>query len=95
MKLRMVLGCTALYACVALAAMASGETKQVSYEERVAACNQEAKALKGEQQQQRIGECLKQHGSQQDKMRYCNAEAKRKELHGEERRAFMSSCLKG
>ena len=32
---------------------------------------------------------------QQEKMRYCNAEAKKKELKGDERRAFMSSCLKG
>ena len=35
------------------------------------------------------------HGSQQDKMRTCNAEAGRKELKGDERRSFMSSCLKG
>ncbi|MCM2328367.1 MAG: PsiF family protein [Lysobacter sp.] len=32
--------------------------------------------------------------SQQDRMRRCNATAKEKELKGDERRAFMSSCLK-
>ena len=32
---------------------------------------------------------------QQEKMRYCNAEAKKKELKGDQRREFMSSCLKG
>ena len=32
---------------------------------------------------------------QQDKMRYCNAEAGKKQLKGDERKAFMSSCLKG
>ena len=32
---------------------------------------------------------------QQGKMKACNEEAGRKELHGDERRAFMSSCLKG
>jgi len=33
--------------------------------------------------------------SQQEKMKTCNAEAKAKDLHGDERRAFMSTCLKG
>jgi hypothetical protein len=33
--------------------------------------------------------------SQQEKMKTCNVEAGRKDLHGDERRAFMSSCLKG
>ena len=96
MKLRFVMGCTLVYACAAFAATAAGgDAKTVSYEDRLAACTNEAKALKGEQQQRFVGECLRQHGSQQDKMRFCNAEAKRRELHGDERRAFMSSCLKG
>ena len=34
-------------------------------------------------------------GSQQNRMRTCNEEAGRRDLHGDERRAFMSSCLKG
>ncbi len=34
-------------------------------------------------------------GSQQNRMRTCNEEAAKRELHGDERRAFMSSCLKG
>lgn len=32
---------------------------------------------------------------QQDKMKTCNADAKSKELKGDERKKFMSSCLKG
>ena len=32
--------------------------------------------------------------SQQDRMRRCNATAKEKSLTGDERRTFMSSCLK-
>lgn len=32
---------------------------------------------------------------QQDKMKACNAEAKTKELKGDERKKFMSACLKG
>jgi hypothetical protein len=34
-------------------------------------------------------------GAQQLKMKHCNEEAKKKELKGDERRAFMSTCLKG
>lgn len=33
--------------------------------------------------------------TQQDKMKSCNAEAKTKALAGDERKKFMSSCLKG
>jgi len=32
--------------------------------------------------------------SQQSKMKTCNADAKAKSLKGDERKAFMSSCLK-
>ncbi len=32
---------------------------------------------------------------QQQRMKACNAEAKGKSLKGDERRSFMSSCLKG
>ena len=33
--------------------------------------------------------------AQQNKMKTCNADAKAKDLKGDERKAFMSSCLKG
>ena len=33
--------------------------------------------------------------TQQQRMKDCNAEAKSKALKGDERRSFMSSCLKG
>jgi uncharacterized membrane protein len=32
-------------------------------------------------------------GAQQDKMKTCNADAKTKELKGDERKAFMKDCL--
>ena len=32
-------------------------------------------------------------GAQQDKMKTCNADAKTKELKGDERKAFMKECL--
>ena len=34
-------------------------------------------------------------GNQQNRMKACNAEASKKQLKGDERRAFMSTCLKG
>ena len=34
-------------------------------------------------------------GSQQNRMRTCNEQARSRDLHSDERRAFMSSCLKG
>jgi hypothetical protein len=33
--------------------------------------------------------------AQQEKMKACNAEAGKKELKGDERKKFMSECLKG
>ncbi|EXI89493.1 MAG: Phosphate starvation-inducible protein PsiF precursor [Candidatus Accumulibacter sp. BA-94] len=33
--------------------------------------------------------------TQQDKMKSCNAEAGSKQLKGDERKKFMSECLKG
>lgn len=35
------------------------------------------------------------HETQQEKMKSCNADAKTKALKGADRKAFMSSCLKG
>jgi hypothetical protein len=37
--------------------------------------------------------CAALAGTQQDKMRSCNKEAKQKALKGDERRTFMKSCL--
>ncbi len=34
-------------------------------------------------------------GEQQDKMKNCNKEAKEKAMKGDERKKFMSGCLKG
>ena len=67
--------------------------------------------LKGEERQEFMSKCLKGSGNghadkdhdskpshlsdQQNRMKSCNAEAGKNELHGDERRAFMSKCLKG
>jgi hypothetical protein len=93
-----LIGCVVVWGLSVTAALAEGG-KQVAEADRTAACAREAKGLKGEDHERAVSECLKgpERGthSQQNKMKYCNVEAGRKELHGDERRAFMSSCLKG
>ena len=87
------------------------EPEHPSYREHFAACAHESKGLKGEEHNKFMSECLKGHGdatkdehahkttadagTQQNRMRSCNEEAGRKNLHGDERRTFMSTCLKG
>ena len=41
------------------------------------------------------GAAAKPANSQQEKMKACNAEATAKALKGDERKTFMSGCLKG
>jgi hypothetical protein len=76
-----------------------------------AACAQEAKGLKGEEHDRFMNRCLKgdvagaksvkeaqYDGSahrQQNRMKSCNEQAGKRDLHGDERRSFMSACLKG
>jgi hypothetical protein len=80
--------------CLAVTTAAAEGTKA----DRVADCTAEARTLKGEERDRALAAC-KEEGeqgshSQQNRMKACNVEAGRKELRGEERRAFMSSCLK-
>jgi len=100
-KTMLLVGCAVVWALSVTAALAEGE-KRVASAERVATCAKEARGLKGEELDRVVSECLKDaenpHGtghSQQQKMKDCNAEAGRKELHGDERRLFMSACLRG
>jgi surface antigen len=67
--------------------------------------------LKGDERKAFMSKCLKKDyvlkadaakaaaasakPSQQEKMKSCNADAKAKGLKGDERKKFMSSCLKG
>ncbi|MEO8627221.1 MAG: PsiF family protein [Betaproteobacteria bacterium] len=69
------------------------------------------KALKGDERKKFMSECLsaaapadaspaaaadeKKLTPQQAKMKTCNADAKTQALKGAERKAFMSTCLKG
>jgi hypothetical protein len=73
--------------------------------EHAAACRKETAHLKGEEHDRAYARCVKAdkvaHADspaqerQHNRMKACNAEAGKKELKGDERRAFMSSCLKG
>ena len=81
--------------CLAVTTAAAEGTKA----ERGADCIAEARALKGAERERALEACKEGEGSgaghsQQNRMKACNVEAGRKELRGEERRAFMSSCLK-
>jgi len=70
---------------------------------KMAACNAQAndKGLAeggGDERKTFMKECLsakpaKAGGTQQNKMRACNKEAGEKNLKGEERKKFMSTCL--
>lgn len=78
--------------CLALPAFGTDKPREPS-----AACVAEAKGLKGEEREKAIARCekLASGGDQQNRMKTCNADAKKNDLHGDERRAFMSRCLKG
>jgi psiF repeat-containing protein len=96
------------FALWALPTHAAEPEKHESQQDRFAHCAHESKGLRAEEHHKFMQECLKSvdgpkehhqktagEPTQQSKMKSCNEEAGRKELHGDERRAFMSSCLKG
>ena len=93
-----LVGCVAVWALSVTAALA--EEKRAE-DDRHATCAHEAKGLKAEERERFLTACRSQYGyghaphSQQEKMKTCNQEARERDLHGDERRAFMSSCLKG
>ena len=100
-KVLWLVGCAVVWAFSVTAALAEGDKRTASADKAVE-CAREAKGLKGEDHQKAVGDCMKGRvpapysgHSQQEKMKYCNVEAGRKALHGDERRAFMSSCLRG
>jgi hypothetical protein len=92
-----LVGAAAVWCLAVTAAVAEGTKEHV--DDRTAACAREAKGLKGEERHKAVADCLKAGNggghSQQNRMKSCNVEAGKKDLHGDERRAFMSSCLKG
>lgn len=102
MKTRFVwlVGCALVWSLSVTAALA--QEAKGGQAEKAAACAREAKSLKGEAYSRAVNECLGGNGdvdhgltSQQRKMKSCNVKARERELRGDERRAFMSSCLRG
>ena len=96
-KTLLLVGAAAVWCVAVTTALAEGSRD--TSEEAEAACVQAAKKLKGDERDKALAACEKPasthaHHSQQDKMKTCNVEAGRRSLHGDERRAFMSACLK-
>ncbi len=83
---------------MALLALSLGTAYAGPQQEKMATCNKDAAALKGDARKSFMSGCLKKDVApaapitQQDKMKQCNKDATGKK--GDERKAFMSSCLK-
>ena len=63
-------------------------------------CNASAADKKGDERKAHMKECLSakpanKGSTQQEKMKSCNKEAGEKALKGDDRKKFMSGCLKG
>jgi hypothetical protein len=92
-------------AAPAAAPAPAAEKKLTSSQQRMTDCNKEAGGKKGTERQDFMRQCM--HGGsapatppakamtpQQNKMKECNKQAGEKALKGDERKAFMSNCLK-
>jgi len=73
-------------------------------QQRMVDCNKQATGKTGEERKTFMSACLKGDSTaaapmakqtQQEKMKSCNAEAKKEKLAGDARKTFMSTCLKG
>jgi hypothetical protein len=96
MNRKIALVAASLFALVAAPAAIAGPQQ-----EKMKACNAEAKGKVGDERKAFMKQCLsaKQEEAksaktaQREKMKACNADAKTKALKGDERKKFMSSCL--
>lgn len=88
---------TAVALCLAVSAPAFAKSQQ----EKMKACNAEAKTrtLKGDERRAFMSQCLtvsadekKERQAQLDKSKACSAEAKDKALKGEAKKKFLSEC---
>ncbi len=102
MKTRLMLGtvATLFVAGLTVAPVAYATPQQ----DKMKACNADAKDKTGDERKAFMKQCLSakkpEEASstmtpQQQKMKSCNAEAKAKAIKGDERKKFMSTCLKG
>ena len=84
----------ALLACAAMAAQA--QDKAPAQQTRMGECNKEAGDKKGDERKAFMKSCLtNKKVAQQEKMKTCNKDAGEKKLKGEDRKKFMSDCLRG
>ena len=82
-------------ASLAPAAFAAG-----AQQNKMKECNASAGELKSDERKAHMKECLSakpanKGSTQQEKMKSCNKEAGEKALKGDDRKKFMSGCLKG
>ena len=97
--------CAVAFACSVLPLRAAdAETSTTPQRQKFAACAHESKGLKGEERREFMSECLRKSpavskdavaGASGARLAPCNAEADRRKLHGDERHAFLGTCLKG
>lgn len=92
-------------------AFAESEQKLTTQQSRMATCSHDSKGMKADERNRFLSDCLKGQPAEgrtarhvvaagelpqpQGRMKSCNADAGKRDLHGDERRAFMSACLKG
>uniref|UniRef100_UPI0039EE7DB2 PsiF family protein n=1 Tax=Bordetella sputigena TaxID=1416810 RepID=UPI0039EE7DB2 len=90
-----------LAASVSMAQTAAPAKSPTPQQERMAKCSAANKGKTGDTYKSAMSACLKgeQPAStltpQQQKMKDCNAQASKQALKGDQRKAFMSTCLKG
>ena len=105
MKKTILLACLGFAFAVSATAFAAGEKMKGCNKEATGMKGDERKAfmkkclskdytLKADEAAKPAESAAAAPVKQQDKMKFCNAEAKTKALKGDERKAFMSSCLK-
>jgi hypothetical protein len=110
-ELRYAAACAVLSVLSFNPALAADGGARLASRDSKAACAHEANGLKGEDHDKFVSLCLKSHEAQarpvnearhdgpghdqQNRMKSCNEQAGKKELKGDERRSFMSACLKG
>ena len=89
---------------------ADAAARAPTQQEKFAACAHQSKGIKGEERRKFMSDCLKGRATSgaalearndapadaagAERIRACKATAGDRNLHGEERRAFMVSCLK-
>lgn len=75
---------------------ASGAKAPTAQQNKMGECNKDAGDKKGDERKAFMKTCLSaKKPTQQSKMTTCNKDAGDKKLAGEERKKFMSACLKG